>query len=668
MEPARPLTWILALHVLLPLAGEAALEPKPPEPVLLLETAGLADRVNPAGVFGGVGNVSFVYYLEVGEGETADFQDDTLRLPLWRTDGTPAGTFPLLPSGYSLTFAADTLEGVLIFGACFSEMPGSFLFGTVCTPPLRNELWRTDGTAEGTYKLLGAEGRAFVPSQGTELVPELGLVFFRVSDRDSGSELWATDGTLAGTRRVKNLASIGYRSPRGLTSSGGALYFLVTQDVPPDLTWWGRSDGTSEGTRFFPAPFDGEIRPLNLQSAGDRLFFLGVGPEQDSGSVRRRLTLWSLGREDENWRAAGDLGFWSHQFRTELVAGGGRAFVYLEDFFEEVATLWGTDGASGDAELLATLPWPQSFLPVIWTEPLTLPQGRAFIRLSDETHGSEPWISDGTAAGTSLLADLCPGECGSFPFGIATGSGDSFLFLSWDGRSTLRRWHPRSGVVELVADLCLAGCPEGARPVGRLGERYFFLVVDSSGVARVWEVDEASNSVQQVADLGDLEVSRFQVRAVTTSVEWDIAADRWVFWGRDPEHGLALWSLQLPTAATSPPPGPALTSDQLPGFAVKVRIGGEDGSLGRAEADCLPETLCVSGALPGRSEVFVRIVGPKPNGKLWPTLVKFTTSEVEVWIEQLATGIVRYYQLEGAAPGSSDLPGLFDRGGFSPTD
>ena len=68
----------------------------------------------------------------------------------------------------------------------------------------------------------------------------------------------------------------------------------------------------------------------------------------------------------------------------------------------------------------------------------------------------------------------------------------------------------------------------------------------------------------------------------------------------------------------------------------------------------------------GRSEVFVRMVGPKPNGYLWPTIVRFTTSTVEVWIEQLSTGALRYYRLAGATPGSSDLTGGFDRMGFMP--
>ncbi len=126
-----------------------------------------------------------------------------------------------------------------------------------------------------------------------------------------------------------------------------------------------------------------------------------------------------------------------------------------------------------------------------------------------------------------------------------------------------------------------------------------------------------------------------------------------------------LWALDV---APPVPQGPSFVSPEVPGFRVWVRISGAGGSSQpvRAEANCLPETLCVSGAVPGRSEVFVRVVGPKPNGRLWPTLVKFTTSRVEVWLEQVATGQVEYYVLPGARPGVDELPGLFDREGFPP--
>ncbi|HUP43689.1 MAG TPA: hypothetical protein VM599_10825 [Thermoanaerobaculia bacterium] len=118
----------------------------------------------------------------------------------------------------------------------------------------------------------------------------------------------------------------------------------------------------------------------------------------------------------------------------------------------------------------------------------------------------------------------------------------------------------------------------------------------------------------------------------------------------------------------APPPEQALSSPELPGFRIWVLITAPSGEprWGAMEANCLAETLCASGALPGRVEALVRVVGPKPNGFLWPTLVKLSTSPVEVWIEQVSTGVIRHYVLPGASPGDDTLPGLFDRFGFEP--
>ncbi len=119
--------------------------------------------------------------------------------------------------------------------------------------------------------------------------------------------------------------------------------------------------------------------------------------------------------------------------------------------------------------------------------------------------------------------------------------------------------------------------------------------------------------------------------------------------------------------APDPPAGPWLTTPELPGFQFKVRITGPAGEIAtRQEASCIPETLCISGAVPGRSELFLRVVGPKPNGFLQPNLVKFSTSQIEAWIQQLSTGQINYYELDPATPGSSDLTGFFDRYGFGP--
>jgi len=111
-----------------------------------------------------------------------------------------------------------------------------------------------------------------------------------------------------------------------------------------------------------------------------------------------------------------------------------------------------------------------------------------------------------------------------------------------------------------------------------------------------------------------------------------------------------------------------MTTGEYPGYRFRVTFTPPGGAAiqGVKESVCIPEALCVSGALAGRSEVFVRIVGPKPNGYLWPTLVKFSTSQVDVWIEQLSTSIMKHYVLAPAAPGNDELQGLFDREGFLP--
>ncbi len=127
-------------------------------------------------------------------------------------------------------------------------------------------------------------------------------------------------------------------------------------------------------------------------------------------------------------------------------------------------------------------------------------------------------------------------------------------------------------------------------------------------------------------------------------------------------------TLELATCEEpAPPPGSWLEDPAVSDFRFKVRIATPGGPLaGAREPGCIPETLCVSGAVPGRSEVFLRVVGPKLNGYLWPTMVKFTTSQVEVWIEQLSRGLVKHYLLHGAQPGLDVLPGRFDRFGFTP--
>lgn len=52
----------------------------------------------------------------------------------------------------------------------------------------------------------------------------------------------------------------------------------------------------------------------------------------------------------------------------------------------------------------------------------------------DGTHGREPWLSDGTAAGTRLAADINPGPASSDPKALVTAGGRVFLVARDDAR------------------------------------------------------------------------------------------------------------------------------------------------------------------------------------------------------------------------------------------
>jgi hypothetical protein len=148
----------------------------------------------------------------------------------------------------------------------------------------------------------------------------------------------------------------------------------------------------------------------------------------------------------------------------------------------------------------------------------------------------------------------------------------------------------------------------------------------------------------------------------------DETSDRWLIVPNalDPfSTGPYSLSLQC-SGGTTTPPG-FFSDPAYPDFRFRVRISAAGQTIdGVREPDCQQDTVCVSGALPGRSELFIRILGPRLNGFLWPTLVRFTPSRVVVDIYQVSSDFTRTYELEAIPPGTDELPGLQDRTGFVP--
>ena len=138
---------------------------------------GLCARIPPAELVS-LGD-RIVWIAQVRDGRVAPEE-----FALWTSDGTPGGTELLLTARQ-----ADLAPAT---GAVFE---GAFLF------PAGDELWRTDGTAAGTFRLASS-----VP-EASDFLEVQGELYFLTPDA-----LWQSDGTAAGTRQVNALAS--FEQPR----------------------------------------------------------------------------------------------------------------------------------------------------------------------------------------------------------------------------------------------------------------------------------------------------------------------------------------------------------------------------------------------------------------------------------------------------------------------
>ncbi|MFL6194290.1 MAG: ELWxxDGT repeat protein [Thermoanaerobaculia bacterium] len=339
-------------------------------------------------VLGGNGRIAF--FLAAGP-----YGSDSQRpYALWRTDGTQEGTFIVAdPMFVAQGWTFD--KGLLVFSGC---------------PTLQDcEPWVSDGTAAGTRRL-----RDITPgeygSAPREFVRAGNFVYFFATAPD-GNGLWRTDGTPRGTRRVALLPR--YSAPQDLVAAGPRLFFRLG---PPLITagenkaLW-TSDGTAGGTRTVP-PFHrprgkGPAVVRFLGAVGDLEFFLGVDPVLGQEVYR------TDGTASGTFRVSS---FANPRFYPGPVAS-------LKDRLLFVApdrSLWAATGEPNSAKQMTGCPGgcPAVFS-LLYSPPATIvvKDGLAFFSGASRPPGqdTEPWVSDGTPEGTRRIADLCRGNCSSYP-------------------------------------------------------------------------------------------------------------------------------------------------------------------------------------------------------------------------------------------------------------
>lgn len=150
------------------------------------------------------------------------------------------------------------------------------------------ELWKTDGTANGTVLVKdinpGPAGSAnvFVTLMSIEFNGEL---YFTAGTDAEGNELWKTDGTTNGTVLVKDIETnntfgVGFGSnPHYFCVYNNKLYFSAFESVQGRELYV--TDGTTNGTMLFKDCAPGSSDPENLIVYNNNLYF--VAQKQSGG-------------------------------------------------------------------------------------------------------------------------------------------------------------------------------------------------------------------------------------------------------------------------------------------------------------------------------------------------------------------------------------------------
>lgn len=264
------------------------------------------------------------------------------------------------------------------------------------------------------------------PSELTEVGDELWFVW---RDEEQGDELWHTDGTAEGTSVLLDLApGPDDSAPEHLRVHGPWMY--MSAYIPP----WGRelyrvNTSTLEVELVFeatPGSKSGQPGPTLVYGSG--LVFAAVHE--------------TLGRELW-WHdpATGEVDFlvdlkpgpssldptpWA-VFGTRLLVRAGNS---------TPATWWVTDGTPEGSFELAEL-WGVNHSDV--QSPVVVGEEALVVQVDDGIHGREPWRTDGTPHGTWLIQDLRAGPLGSDPEEFVHLS-DAIWFSANDGRHGRELW------------------------------------------------------------------------------------------------------------------------------------------------------------------------------------------------------------------------------------
>ena len=479
---------------------------------------------------------------------------------LWSSDGTTSGTVrllaPIFNSGWN-----NALE------PCFFGSLRNEAYFVAETTEGHNELWKTDGTKQGTQRIKDvgtytlfptacqSYSRPYVHDQNNRFSD---AVIFRTEDGSHGTEVWRSDGTAAGTVMVKDINRVGSADAGLLTTVGDEVYFVATGAH----TLW-KSDGTPAGTALVAnIRQDGDSIPPTLSQltpVGDQLFFVSNiedAAEADYEDPRPGSELWQTSGTPAS-TTVDDI-----YPGTRCVKGGCYlnsslpsgltnidGTLYFAAYQASGYELWKRRPSQANAILIKDI-WPgvrcsSGYCTSYSSEPagFTALGTTVLFAAKEDTHGRELWQTSGTGVGTTLVADIAPGTADSTPTDL-TVVGSTAFFAADDGVRGAELWRTdgTAAGTTLVKDINPGGSSEPHHLID-IGGTLYFVADDGEHGPELWRSDGSAAGTHLVADIRP-GMSSASI-GCTTNV-----ADVLYICADDGEHGQELWRSDGTTAGT----------------------------------------------------------------------------------------------------------------------
>lgn len=397
---------------------------------------------------------------------------------LWKTDGTEAGTLRLSPeSGLYVSTGLHALNGELYFGAS-------------------GDLWKTDGTVGGTAQVvdLAGSGIPSVPSYALKdnaWAKFNNVLYFAANDGVAGNELWRSDGTATGTFLVKDISTgTGASSnPTRLTTMGNTLYFVATNSTNGTKIW--KSDGTAAGTTVV----------LGAGGSGNYSFYDGNLRVLDNTLYFTAGELWKTGEASSVAVRVKPANQGGPTSLRQLTVVGNRLFFSADA--SGGPELWKSDGtAAGTVVVKDITPSYNGSFDYSVQPNFTAVGDSLFFVPHAPVGGRELWRSDGTDVGTVLIKDINASTSPSNPESL-TELNDRVLFTADDGQTGRELW--TSGGTDTnttrLIDIRTGAVGSDPKELTRVGDTVYFTADDGINGPALWKTDGTDDGTSMVVDL-----------------------------------------------------------------------------------------------------------------------------------------------------------------------